>query len=65
MILSFYFQETYNSWLNERYKDDPSTHPDFNPDLRLEAGSSDGPNRIQVYGLSNTMTENLWITCIV
>jgi hypothetical protein len=29
----FYFQEIYNSRLNERYEDNPSTHPDFNLDL--------------------------------
>jgi hypothetical protein len=34
----FHFQETYNSWLNERYEDNPSTHPDIDPDLYLEVG---------------------------
>jgi hypothetical protein len=34
----FHFQETYNSWLNERYEDNPSTHPDIDPDLCLEVG---------------------------
>jgi hypothetical protein len=58
----FYFQETYNNCLKERYREDPSTHPDFNPDLWLEAGSSGGPDRNWVYGLSNTMAENLWTT---
>jgi len=54
------FQETYNSRLRERYGDDPSTHPDFDPDLWMEVGSSGGPVKNQVYGLSNTMAENLW-----
>ena len=54
-----YFQETYNSRLKERYGDDPSTHTNFNPDLWLEAGLSDGPDhRNRMYGLSNTTDEN-------
>jgi len=56
----FHFQETYNSWLRERYGDDPSTHPDFDPDLWMEVGSSGGPDKNRVYGLSNTTAENLW-----
>ena len=55
----FHFQETYNSRLRERYGDDPSTHPDFDPDLWMEVGSPDGPEKNRVYGLSNTMVENL------
>jgi hypothetical protein len=47
----FYFQETYNIWLKERYENDP--------DLWLEAGSSGEPDRNWMYGLSNTMAENL------
>ena len=43
----------------ERYGDDPSTHQDFNPDLWMEARFSGWPGRNRVYGLSNTMTENL------
>jgi hypothetical protein len=42
---SFYFQETYNSRLRERYEDDTLTHPNFNPDLWMEVGSSDGPDK--------------------
>jgi len=53
------FQETYNSWLRERYGDNPSTHPNFDPDLWMEVGSSGGPEKNRVYGLSNTTTENL------
>jgi hypothetical protein len=53
------FQETYNSRLRERYRDDPSTHPDFDPDLWMEVGSSGGPDKNRVYGLSNTTAENL------
>jgi hypothetical protein len=55
----FHFQETYNSRLRERYGDDPSTHPDFDQDLWMEVGSSDGPDKNRVYGLSNTMAKNL------
>jgi len=54
-----HFQEIYNSWLRERYGDDPSTHPDFDSNLWMEVGSSDGPDKNRVYGLSNTTTENL------
>jgi hypothetical protein len=53
------FQETYNSRLRERYGDNPSTHPDFDLDLWMEVGSSGGPDKNQVYGLSNTTVENL------
>jgi hypothetical protein len=60
MILKKKNQETYNSRLRERYGDDPSTHPDFNSDLWMEVGSSGGPEKNRVYGLSNTTTENLW-----
>jgi hypothetical protein len=45
--------------LRERYRDNPSTHPDFNPDLCMEVGSSGGPEKNRVYGLSNTTAENL------
>jgi len=41
-----------------RYGDDPSTHPDFDPDLWMEVGSSGGHDKNQVYRLSNTRTEN-------
>jgi hypothetical protein len=58
----FYFQETYNSRLREGYGDDPSTHPDFDLDLWMEVGSSGGPDKNQVYELSNTTTENLQAT---
>ena len=62
MILFFYFQETYNNQLKERYVDDPSTHPDFDPDLWLGVGSSGEPNRNRMYRLSNTTIENLQMT---
>jgi hypothetical protein len=55
MILKKKFQETYNSRLRERYEDNPSTHPD----LWMEVGSSSGPDKNRVYGLSNTMVKNL------
>jgi len=53
------FQETYNSRLRERYGDNQLTHPDFDPDLWMEAGSSGGPDKNRVYGVSNTTAENL------
>jgi len=59
MIFLKKFQETYNSRLRERYGDNPSTHPDFDPDLWMEVGSSGGPDKNRVYGLSNTTAENL------
>jgi hypothetical protein len=62
MNLFFSFQDTYNSQLKERYGDDLSTHSDLDLDLWLEAGSSGGPNRNRVYGLSNTMAKNLQTT---
>jgi hypothetical protein len=55
----FHFQKTYNSQLRERYGDDPSTHSDFDPDLWMEVGSSDGPDKNWMYGLSNTTAKNL------
>ena len=60
--LFFHFQETYNSRLRERYGDDPSTHPKFDPNLWIEVGSSGGLDKNRVYELSNTTTENLWAT---
>jgi hypothetical protein len=35
------------------------THPEFDPDLWMEVGSSGGLDKNQVYGLSITMAENL------
>ena len=58
MILFSYLHETYNSQLNERYGNDPSTHLDFDQDLWLETRSSSGPDRNQLYGLFNTTAEN-------
>jgi len=55
----FFFQETYNNRLRERYGDDTLTHPEFDPDLWMEVGSSGGPDKNQVYGLSNTTVDNL------
>jgi hypothetical protein len=48
--------------LRERYGDDPSTHPNFYMDLWMEVRSSGGPDKNQVYGLSNTTAENLRAT---
>jgi hypothetical protein len=43
MITFFYFQETYNNRLREKYGDDILTHPEFDPNLWMEVGSSRGP----------------------
>jgi len=45
--------------LRERYGDDSLTHPEFDPDLWMEVGSSGGPDKNRVYGLSNTTIKNL------
>jgi hypothetical protein len=55
----FYFQDTYNNRLRERYRDDILTHLEFDPDLWMEVGSSGGPDKNQVYWLSNTTADNL------
>jgi hypothetical protein len=55
----FFFQETYNNRLRERYEDDILTHLEFDPDLWMEVGSSSGPDKNRVYGLSNTTADNL------
>jgi len=61
----FYFQETYNNRLKERYGDDILTHPEFDLDLWMEVRSSGGPDKNQVYRLSNTTADNLQSTCSV
>jgi len=50
MISFFHFQGTYNSRLRKRYRDDPSTHLDFDLDLWMEVGSSGGPEKIRCTG---------------
>ena len=50
MITFFYFQETYNNRLRERYEDDPLTHPEFDPDLWMEVGSSGDSIKIRFMG---------------
>jgi len=45
--------------LRERYGDDILTHPEFDPDLWMDVGSSGGPDKNRVYGLSNTTVDNL------
>jgi hypothetical protein len=45
--------------LRERYGENSSTHPDFDPDLWIKAGSSGGLDKNRVYRLSNTIAENL------
>jgi len=61
MVLVFIFRRhIIAGW--ERYVNDPSTHLDFNLDLWMEVGSSGGPDRNQMFGLSNTTAENLQAT---
>jgi hypothetical protein len=45
--------------LQERYGDDSSTHAKLDPDLWLEVRSSSGLDKNQVYGISNTTTEDI------
>ena len=45
--------------MRERYGEDPLTHPEFDLDLWMEAGSSGGPDKNRVYGLSNITADNL------
>jgi hypothetical protein len=45
--------------------DDILTDPEFDPDLWMEVGSSGGPDKNRVYGLSNTMADNLRSTSSV
>jgi hypothetical protein len=59
ITFSFYFQETYNNRLRERYGDDILTNPEFDMDLWMEVGSSGEPDKNRVYGLSNTTADNL------
>jgi len=59
MMISFLIFKRHNNRLRERYEDDPSTHPNFDLDLWIEAGSFGGPDKNRVYRLSNTMIENL------
>jgi len=54
-----FFQETYNTRLQEKYKNDPSNHPELNLDFLLEAGLFDGSNRNQIYGILNTTTNDI------
>ena len=45
--------------MREGYGDNPSTHPEFDPDLWMEVGLFSGSDKNRVYGLSNTTTENM------
>lgn len=47
------------------YMQDPSTHPELDSDLLLEAGSTSGPDRNWVYGISNTTAKDKWTCCSV
>ena len=55
----FLFSGDLNNRLKERYRDDILTHPEFDPDLWMEVGSSGGPDKNRVYGLSNITVDNL------
>ena len=62
MMITFFFLETYNNRLRERYGDDILNHLEFDPDLWMEVGSLGGPDKNRVYGLSNTTADNLLST---
>ena len=49
----------------EKYRDNPSTYPNLDTELWLEAGFSGGSNRNRMYRLSNTTTKNLQMACSV
>jgi len=55
----FFFQETYNTQLQERHKEDHLTFLELNLDLWLEVGLFGGPNKNKIYGISNTTTEDV------
>ena len=61
-LVDFFFQETQNTQLQERYKDYHSIHPELDSNLWLEVGSFGGYDRNQVYGISNTKAERLRTT---
>jgi hypothetical protein len=65
LLIFFFFQDTYNTWLKKRYKNDPSTHSNLNSNLWLKAGSSSRPDWNWVYGLSNTTFKDLRMACSV
>jgi hypothetical protein len=48
--------------LQEKYWSDSLTHPELDPNLWLEVGSSGRLDRNQVYGIFNTMDEDMWMT---
>jgi len=56
----FFFQETYNTRLQKRHRDDLSTLPKLDSDLWLKTGSSGGSNWNQVYGISNNIAKDLY-----
>jgi hypothetical protein len=64
-LLNLFFQDTYNTWLKERYSDDLSTHLNLDSDLWLEAGLFVGLDKNQVYGLFNITVEDLRMTSSV
>lgn len=57
--MTSFFKETYNTRLQKRCEDNSLTHPELDPGLQIKAGSSDGPYRNQVHGISNTTIENM------
>jgi len=64
MSLNFltFFQDTYNTWLKKRYKNNSLTHLDLDLDLWFEARLFDIPDRNWVYNLSHTTVEDLQTT---
>jgi hypothetical protein len=65
LLTSFFFPEAYKTPLLERYKNDPSTHPELDPNLWLEVESTSRSDRNRVYDISNTMTEDTQVGCSV
>jgi len=59
VFLFFIFQDIYSTRLQERYENDPLTHPELDLDLWLEAGSSIRPDKNQVFGILNVTVEDM------
>jgi len=57
--LLIFFNETYNTRLQERYRDNLSTHPELDPELWLKVRLSGRPYRNQIYNISNITAEDL------
>jgi len=60
ILLRVFFQETYNTWLHKRYRDNSSTHPKLNLNLWSDVESTSRYIN-QVYSISNTMNKDIQV----